>query len=115
APGPGRTAYFFRLCTYATTLSRSAPVTLATGFIFPCPSAITFFTSTVEALSGLISTFSIFATAAFPSPSAPWQDLHLVAYTALPAAASAAHAPAGDSAAINAAAASPATRLLTLK
>src|ERR1700680_4600821 len=89
---PGYINYFFKLWTYAATLSRSAPVTPATGFILPCPSVTTFLISAVLSPRGFISTFIIFAMDGLPCPSAPWQLLHLASKIVLPAAASAAQA-----------------------
>jgi hypothetical protein len=41
----GRGTYFFRVRTYATTLSTSAPATVLTGFILPLPAVTIVFMS----------------------------------------------------------------------
>jgi hypothetical protein len=72
---------YLKLRIYATTLSRSAPVTVLTGFILPllsgmiALSSVSLIPSTSAAFKFFISTFCIFAIAAFGAPSAPWQAL----------------------------------------
>ena len=62
-------------------MSAAEAEALATGFILPLPSVMTFLMSaslmawTSADFRSFMSTFIIFAMAGFPAPSGPWQDL----------------------------------------